>query len=144
MEAAKMSALAKLNLKTVQRTVKQDPVLARRDKLVAAIEEQGRVLAAVVAGEEYTVKTMRWQTNDAGERVRVEHEKRVRAWFFEQDAGYYVQCRYGARILFLNGKNNAVWVEKLDEVAGVLETFKQAALAGELDRAVALVMAKRS
>ena len=46
--------------------------------------------------------------------------------------------------MFLNGKNNAVWVEKLDEVAAVLETFKQAALDGELDRAVALVMAKRS
>ena len=47
-----MSALAKLNLKTVQRTVKQDPVLARREKLAAAIEEQGRVLAAMLAGDE--------------------------------------------------------------------------------------------
>ena len=51
-EAADMSALAKLNLKTVQRTVKQDPVLARREKLAAAIEEQGRVLAAMLAGDE--------------------------------------------------------------------------------------------
>lgn len=122
-----MSALAKLNLKTVQRTVKQDPVLARRDKLVAAIEEQGRVLAAVLAGEEYSVKTRRWQTNDAGERVRVEHEKRVRAWFFEQDNGFYVQCRYGSRVLNINGKSNAVFVDKLDDVGGVLEAFKQAA-----------------
>ena len=64
--------------------------------------------------------------------------------FCAQDPGYYVQCRYRARILFLKGKNNAVWVEKLDEIAGVLETFKQAELAGELDTAVTLVMAKRS
>lgn len=139
-----MSALAKLNLKTVQRTVKQDPVLARREKLVAAIEEQGRVLAAVLAGEEYTVKTMRWQTNDAGERVRVEHAKLVRAWFFEQDNGYYVQCRYGSRVLNINGKSNAVFVDKLDNVAGVLDAFKQAAKTGELDSAVAIVMKARS
>jgi hypothetical protein len=144
MEAADMSALAKLNLKTVQRTVKQDPVLARREKLVAAIEEQGRVLAAVLAGEEYTVKTMRWQTNDAGERVRVEHAKLVRAWFFEQDNGYYVQCRYGSRVLNINGKSNAVFVDKLDNVAGVLDAFKQAAKTGELDSAVAIVMKARS
>jgi hypothetical protein len=139
-----MSALAKLNLKTVQRTVKQDPILARREKLVAAIEEQGRVLAAMLAGDEYTVKSKRWQTNEAGERLRVEHEKRVRAWFFEQDAGFYVQCRYGSRVLSINGKSNAVFVDKLDDVAGVLDAFKQAAKTGELDSAVAIVMKARS
>lgn len=138
-----MSALAKLNLKTVQRTVKQDPVLARRTKLKAAIEEQHKVLAAVLAGKEYTVKTLRWQTNDAGERVRVEHEKRVRAWFFEQDGGYYVQCRYGSRVLNISAKSNAVFVDKLDDVAGVLEAFKKAAEAGELDKAVVEATAKK-
>ena len=139
-----MSALAKLNLKTVQRTVQKDPVLARREKLVAAIEEQGRVLAAMLVGDEYTVKSKRWQTNEAGERLRVEHEKRVRAWFFEQDAGYYVQCRYGSRVLSINGKSNAVFVDKLDDVVGVLDAFKQAAIAGELDSAIAIVMKARS
>lgn len=139
-----MSALAKLNLKTIQRVVNKDPITTRRDKLVAGIEEQQRVLDAALRGEAYTVATMRKTRNDAGDIVKEQGERQVRAWFFEQDAGYYVQCRYGARILFLNGKNNAVWVEKLDEVAGVLETFKQAAVAGELDKAVALVMAKRS
>ena len=139
-----MSELAKLNLKTIQRAVNKDPITMRRDKLAAGIEEQQRVLDAAMRGEAYTVATIRKTRNDAGDVVKEQGERRVRAWFFEQDAGYYVQCRYGARILFLNGKNNAVWVEKLDDVAGVLDTFKQAALAGELDKAVALVMAKRS
>lgn len=139
-----MSHLAKLNLKTVQRNVQKDPVIARREKLVAAIEEQGRVLAAALNGDEYTVKTKRWQQNDAGERVRVEHDKRVRAWFFEQDNGYYVQCRYGSRILNINGKSNAVFVDKLENVAGVLEAFKLAAESGELDKAVVLAAKSRS
>jgi hypothetical protein len=138
-----MSYIAKLNLKTVQRTVKQDPVLARREKLTAAIDEQCKVLAAVLASNEYTVKTRRWQKNDVGERVHVEHEKRVRAWFFEQDNGYYVQCKYGSRILNITAKNNAVFVDKLDDVAGVLEAFKKAAETGELDDAVAKTAAKK-
>ena len=139
-----MSYLAKLNLKTVQRNTQQDPVIARREKLAAAIEEQFRVLSAALKGEEYTVKTKRWQQNDAGERVRVEHDKRVRPWFFEQDNGFYVQCRYGSRILNINGKSNAVFVDKLEDVAAVLEAFKLAAESGELDKAVMLATKARS
>lgn len=135
-----MSYIAKLNLKTVHRNMQKDPVVARRDKLIAGIEEQGRVLAAALAGDEYAVKVKRWHTNDAGERVRVEHDKRVRAWFFEQDGGWYVQCRYGSCILNINGKSNAVFVDKLADVGAVLEAFKKAAETGELDKAVAIVV----
>ena len=42
----------------------------------------------------------------------------------------------------MNGKNNAVWVATLKDVAEVLAAFKAAALAGELDKAVAMAMAK--
>ena len=58
-----MSYLAKLNLKTVQRNVQKDPVIARREKLAAAIDEQGQVLAAALNGEEYSVPTKRWREN---------------------------------------------------------------------------------
>ena len=102
------------------------------------------MLAATLNGDEYTVKIKRWQQNEAGERVRVAHEKRVRPWFFEQDKGWYVQCRYGSRILNINGKSNAVFVDKLEEVAAVLEAFKKAAETGELDNAIALAMKTRS
>jgi RecG-like helicase len=137
-----MSVLAKLNLKTVQRTVVKDPVTLRREKLIAGIEEQLRVVEAAMRGDSYKVRTTKRVNNDAGVRVAVENERTVRAWFFEQDRGYYVQCRYGARILMLNGKNNAVWVETLKDVADVLAAFKAAVLAGELDKAVAMAMAR--
>lgn len=137
-----MSVLAKLNLKTVQRTVAKDPVTLRREKLVAGIEEQLRVVEAGMRGESYKVRTTKRVRNEVGERVAVENERVVRAWYFEQDRGFYVQCRYGARILMLNGKNNAVWVETLKDVADVLAAFKAAALAGELDKAVAMAMAR--
>ena len=137
-----MSVLAKLNLKTVQRNMAKDPVTARREKLIAGIEEQLRVVEAAMRGDSYKVRTSKRERNELGERVAVENERVVRAWYFEQDRGYYVQCRYGARILMLNGKNNAVWVETLKDVAEVLAAFKAAALTGELDKAVAMAMAR--
>ena len=137
-----MSVLAKLNLKTVQRSVAKDPVTLRREKLIAGIEEQLRVVEAAMRGDTYKVRTSKRLRNEAGERVTAENERTVRAWYFEQDRGYYVQCRYGARILMLNGKNNAVWVETLKDVAETLAAFKAAALGGELDKAVAMAMAR--
>lgn len=135
-----MSYLAKLNLKTVQRVVQKDPVIARRDKLAAGIVEQLNVLDSALRGEAYTVPVKRWQINADGERTQVEGAKRIRPWFFEQDNGWYVQCRYGARILNINGKSNAVFVDKLEGVRPVLEAFVSAAENGELDRAVLLAM----
>lgn len=137
-----MSVLAKLNLKTVQRNTAKDPIVARRDKLIAGIDEQQRVLEAALRGETYTVRVTRKVTNAEGERVEQAAEKRARDWYFEQDNGWYVQCRYGARVLHLNGKSNAVWVATLKEVADVLAAFKAAAESGELDKAVAMAMAR--
>jgi hypothetical protein len=137
-----MSVLAKLNLKAVQRNTAKDPIVARRDKLIAGIEEQQRVLEAALRGETYTVRVTRKVTNAEGERVEQAAEKRARAWYFEQDNGWYVQCRYGARVLHLNGKSNAVWVATLQEVADVLAAFMAAAESGELDKAVAMAMAR--
>jgi hypothetical protein len=137
-----MSVLAKLNLKTVQRSVAKDPVTARREKLILGVEQQLRLVDAALNGENFVIKFKRKVVDDAGAVVEQVAEKRARAWYFEQDRGYYVQCRYGARILMLNGKNNAVWVATLKEVAGVLAAFKEATLAGELDKAVAMAMVR--
>lgn len=139
-----MSVLAKLNLTTVHRNAKKDPVIARREKLVAAIEEQGRVFSALRAGTEYTVPVQRWKEGDEGQRVKVTAQKRVRAWFFEQDGGFYVQCRYGTRILNINGKSNAVFVDNLEGVQTVLDAFKSAVEAGELDKAIAYATKARA
>lgn len=135
-----MSYLAKLNLKTVHRIVQKDPVIARRDKLLAGIAEQHFVLDAMACGGQYVVQIKRWRENEAGERVLTDVKKRVRRWFFQQDNGWYVQCRYGARILTINGKSNAVFVNKLEDVAGVLDALKAATESGELDGAVLAAM----
>ncbi|OYU33230.1 MAG: hypothetical protein CFE35_21350 [Novosphingobium sp. PASSN1] len=63
--------------------------------------------------------------------------KAVRAWFVAQDGGYYVQCRYGARPLLLDGTSNALFVNKLSEVGAALAAFEAATKSGELDAAIA-------
>lgn len=138
-----MSHLAKLNLKTVQRTVQKDPVIARREKLLAGVAEQQKVLEAALAGKDYTVSVKRWKKNDAGEKALVETEKTVRAWFFEQDGGWYVQCKYGARPVPLNKDANAVFVKELKAVKSVLEAFAAACGAGEMDEQLAALTTRK-
>src|SRR6056297_1069287 len=132
-----MTHLAKLNFKSVTRSTTRDPVVARRDKLVAGLKEQQLVYAAALKGEDHRVEKTTWMTNEQGERVLVKTHRRVRPWFFEQDGGWYVQCRYGARVIAADGINNAVFVKTLKDVGAVLDVFLAAATEGELDVAIA-------
>lgn len=132
-----MPALAKLAFRTVEPLTTVDPVTQRRQKLIGAIDQQKQALAARLKGEAYTVERRKRVKNNDGEQVWENTEKPVRLWFFAQDDGWYVQCRYGARALLIDGKHNAVFVQKLDQVGAVLDAFAAAAQAGELDAAIA-------
>ena len=83
-----MTALAKLNFKSVTRSATRDPVLARRDKLVAGLKEQQLVYAAALKSRDHRVEKSRWMNNEQGERVLVKTHRRVRPWFFEEDGGW--------------------------------------------------------
>lgn len=121
-----MNQFSKFMLKTLDKPAPGNPIENRRAKLIAAVEVQKLVLAAALNGKTYV------QATKKGERA-------VRPWFIEQDSGFYVQCRYGARPVLLDGKSNAVFVAKLDEVGAVLAAIGAAAKSGELDTAIAAV-----
>ena len=123
--------------------MKRDPIIARRDKLVAGLKEQKLVHAAALKKEDHRVERDKWMTNDMGERVLVKTHRRIRPWFFEQDGSWYVQCRYGARVIAADGTNNAVLVKTLEDVAVVLDAFLNAAAAGELDAAITKVAERK-
>jgi carbamoylphosphate synthase large subunit len=131
-----MSYLTKLTVKSVTRINKQDPVQQRRQKLVAGIEEQLKVAEAAVKGENYEVLKKTWAKNEQGEKVLVERMRKVRKWFFEQDGGWYVQCKYGSKVLALGKGGNAVFVKALDDVEAALQALYAAAAGGELDEAI--------
>ena len=128
-----MSSLAKLTIKSITRQNKVSPVEARRNKLLSGIEDQLHVVDAAMRGEQYSVTLSRVTKNDAGERVRVQRQRVIRAWFFAQDGGFYVQCKYGSKAILLSKDGNAVLVKQLSDVKPVLETLLSAAATGELD-----------
>ena len=82
-----MSHLSKLTIKSVVKQDTFDPVIARRNKLLAAIEEQLAVVASTIRGEEYVVTLSRWAKNEHGEKVRVQRQRVTRPWFFAKDNG---------------------------------------------------------
>lgn len=135
-----MLTLSKLTIKTVTRQNQLSPAEARRNKLLAGINEQMDVADAAMRGEQYVVTAPRWTKNDAGEKVRVQRQKVVRSWFFERDGGVYVQCKYGSKALPLSKDGNAVFVKQIADVKPVLEAFRTAAIAGELDDKIELVL----
>jgi hypothetical protein len=121
----------------VAKAVARDPHILRRDKLVAALEQQLLVLASALEGRDHITERSKWMTNSEGARVLVKTQRRVKPWFFEQDGGWYVQCRYGARVIAVDGKNNAVFAKSLKEVGPIIDVFIAATKAGELDSVIA-------
>lgn len=127
-----MSYLSKLQFKTVARIAERDPVQERRAKFAGAAEQQRLVVAAALKGSSYS-KALK---SKGDEPLR---EKIVQPWFFQKDAGWYVQARYGARVMLIDGKSNAIFAAKLADVDAALVTLIAAAKSGELDPVLELV-----
>lgn len=138
-----MATLSKFNLKTVKRINGKDPKINKRNKLVKALEEQLTIVEHKINGQEYKAVKKVWKDNGSGEKVLMEVPKRVREWYFEQDSGWYIQCRYGARVLDIVGRNNSVYVNKITEVPKVINALIEATNKGELDDAIERVSMRR-
>ena len=132
-----MTSLKTLTFKTIERNRRESEITARRQKLIVKLEEQQKVLEHHVKGEQYTVNRPKWMQNNHGERVLVQKQCVIRPWFFEKDSGYYLQVKYGTRILSADGIHNAIFVEVISDLSGVLSKLITATEAGELDAAIA-------
>ncbi|CAM8653245.1 hypothetical protein MCEMSE6_02490 [Oxalobacteraceae bacterium] len=85
------------------------------------------------AGEIYAPRRLRTVTNkQTGERVTVESVKRVKEWFWINDAGKInIALRYGNKVLELAKGKNAIELGSGGELIAPLHALKAAALAGE-------------
>jgi hypothetical protein len=132
-----MASLKTLTFKTIERNRRESEITARRRKLIVKLEEQQMVLVNHMKGEQYFVTGPKWMRNNHGERVLVQKQRVIRPWFFERDGGYYLQVKYGTRILSVDGVHNAIFVEAISDLSGVLSELITAIEAGELDTAIA-------
>ena len=139
-----MNVLNKLNFTNVVRVNDKNPILQRRSKLISAINQQLNAHSSALKDEVYTVTKKSFVKDADGKRIKVDKEIEVKHWFFETDNKWFVQCKYGTKVLLLNGKDNAVSVANIKDVANVLRTLQTAVENGELDTAIETAMSKKS
>ena len=130
-----MNALTGLKLVASKKNRTLSPVAHRRNKLVNKLHEQIELCEAQKAGEIYAPRRLRTVINkQTGERVTIEAVKRVKEWFWINDAGKInLAVRYGSKVLELAKGKNAIELSSGDELIAALHALKAAALAGELD-----------
>jgi hypothetical protein len=126
--------LSSLNLTVKPEVNTADPVLNRRSKLLAHLEEQRAMACAELAGETYQVSKEKWVHDAAsGIKTKVSVPKRIKRWYFSFNGTYFLEVRYGNKPLELAKGKCAIQVGGLKDVPTVIETVVQALNAGELD-----------
>jgi hypothetical protein len=134
-----MSTLNTLKLVASKKHATISPVVHRRNKLVSKLHEQIEMCEAKKVGQNYAPKKLKTFTNkQTGERMTAEVTKRVKEWFWINDAGKInLAIKYGAKTLSLNKKGaNAIELATGDELITTLKSIKVAVLNGELDDAI--------
>ncbi len=129
-----MSTLNSLKLVSAKKPTSIPPILQRRNKLSTKVWEQIQLAKAQKEGGTYSVKKYKSIKDTDGSRKTIEHQKRVRPWWFvSNDGKVCLNIRYGSRVIeFAKGKS-AVEVASADELIKALEIVKAAVEAGELD-----------
>ena len=120
-----MSALNSLKLVESRKNTRLSPIVQRRYKLVNKLHEQLELCEARRAGQSYAPKKIKTIKNPVtGESATVEVAKRVKEWFWTNDAGRInLAVKYGSQVLtFAKGKN-AIEVANADDLIAALKTL---------------------
>ncbi|MBU3603474.1 DUF6641 family protein [Polynucleobacter sp. AP-Kaivos-20-H2] len=135
-----MSVLNSLKLVINKKQLTVSPVIHRRNKLVAKLHQQLELCEAEKAGKTYAPKQLKTYTNkQTGEKMTVETVKRVKQWYWINDAGKInLAIKYGSKTLTLNKKTKANCIELTsgDELINALKILKTEVLNGALDEAI--------
>jgi hypothetical protein len=137
-----MSIVTNLKLITTVKSSSVSPVLLRRSKLLAKVQEQIDMCEAKRNQQTYAPKRLKTVTNkETGERTTIETIKRVKEWFWiTSDNKINLVIKYGAKTLPLNKKGaNAIELMNGTALIGTLHKLKEAVIAGEFDDAISEV-----
>jgi hypothetical protein len=131
-----MNNLSKLSIVPLKRTAAQSPQEHRRSKLVAKLEEQLALAQAQAEGKKYVVVKPSWSRDENGNKQRVQREKIVRPWWWQDGEGLGMVVRYGARAIELSKGKRAITIAHVPMLPGAINTIIAAVNAGELDGAI--------
>lgn len=135
-----MSTLDGLKLSTAKKPAHIPQVVFRRNKLSNKLWEQIQLAKSQMDGTSFTVKKFRTvKDKETGLRKSVEVNKRLREWWFKNEAGKVcVSVKYGTKVIELAKGKHSVEVENAGALVKALETIKGAVEAGELDSQIEL------
>ena len=130
-----MSTLDSLKLTTAKKSTHIPAIVFRRNKLSSRLWEQIQLAKSQIEGTSFVVKKFRSiKDRETGLRRQVEIPKRIREWWFRNDAGKVcVSVRYGTKVIELAKGKHSVEVENALALVKALETIKLAVEQGELD-----------
>ncbi len=129
-----MATLASLKLVAAKKPSQQSPAVHRRSKLSIKILEQIQLARAHSTGQSYAPTKTKMATNAEGERVAVTVPKRIKPWWYVSENGsVLISIRYGAKVISITPKTNAIQVDSANALIEALELVNSAVLAGELD-----------
>jgi hypothetical protein len=130
-----MSTLDSLKLTTAKKPTHIPTIVFRRNKLSSKLWEQIQLAKSQIEGTTFVVKKFKSiKDKETGLRHQVEIPKRIREWWFRNDAGKVcVSVRYGTKLIELAKGKHSVEVENAQALVKALETIKSAVEQGELD-----------
>ena len=129
-----MNRLLKLKILTQHQKRKERMAERRRRTLITNLEEQLKLVQALIDEKTYTSNKKVWRTNENGERVQIERPKRMRAWFWVNWSGVcFFQVLYGSKIVQLKPGMTVVEAENKTKLLEVILSVIEAVKAGELD-----------
>ena len=133
--------LSSLKLVAATRENKTSPVLQRRQKLIKKLDEQIELAKAQANGTAFTATKFKNVINaETGIMEYKQVPKRVRAWWWKNDAGKWnLVVRYGARIIELSKGKNSIELENEAAILPTLDLVRKIIEAGELDAAITAV-----
>jgi hypothetical protein len=135
-----MSALESLKLTTAKKPTHVPAIVFRRNKLSSKLWEQIQLAKSQIEGTPFVVtKFKSIKDRETGLRKQVEIPKRIREWWFRNDAGKVcVSVKYGTKVIELAKGKHSVEVENAQALVKALETIKSAVEQGELDSQIEL------
>jgi len=126
--------LAKLTVTQLKRPQSLSPTEQRRTKLIEKLREQLALAEAQAEGKRYIVTKPAWTRDDAGNKIRVQRDRVVKPWWFQDGSGLVLVVRYGARIMELQKGKRAIAINTPAMLPGALNTLIAATSAGEPHR----------
>ena len=91
-----MTQLKSLAFAALPRLTAADPVIQRRNKLIARLQQK----IALVQNPQFTLTRQKWIADEHGVKQLRDLRKRVRPWWRTDTAGAVVlTVRYGARVI---------------------------------------------